>query len=199
MIRIDFNIIFDYEDPNEDIPFEYDDTIYGDIILKVNNSVYEYEESVLDYWIGGFLKAVSHFECNSEYFTDEHENSRDHIKSKPEKSEISVKYVTCDNVVWTKEVEYAEYFEYFIDEPENNWDRIKFEREKSEILITYLSHNNAVWTEKVEYSDFKTEVIRAAREFIDWLCDFDFAFNDSTVVLAVKKLLDQITDYSKRH
>lgn len=147
MIKIDFNIIFD-DFSKDDISIEYNDVIYGDILLKINNSIYQHNETVLCSWMYNFIRTVSHLECNSEY---------------------SVK------------------------EPENYWDFIKFERVKSEISVTYSNNNNVVWREKTEYSDFKAEIIRAAKEFRNRLCNFDLRFNDSKVVSTIDNLLSQIT------
>ncbi len=147
MIKIDFNIIFD-DISKDDIPIEYNDVIYGNVLLKINNSIYKHNDTVLCSWMYNFIRTISNLKCS---------------------------------------------LEYSIKEPENYWDFIKFERKKSEISVTYLNNNNVVWIEKVEYSDFKAEVIRAAKEFRTQLCNFDFRFSDSKVVLTINNLLDQIT------
>lgn len=108
MIKIDFNIIFD-DVSKDDIPIEYSDVIYGDVLLKINDSIYQHNETVLCSWMYNLIRTVSRLKHGSEYSVKEPENYWDYIKFEREKSEISVTYLNNNNIIWREKIEYSDF------------------------------------------------------------------------------------------
>ena len=109
MIKIDFKVIFDNEVPTKDIPIEYNDVIYGDILIRVNDSIYKHKETVVCSWMNNLIRTVVHLKCSPEYVIKEPENYWDHIKFERTGLKLLVTYLCDDKKIWKEKVEYSDF------------------------------------------------------------------------------------------
>ena len=109
MIHISYKIIFDDEFAVQDIPYEYDDTIYGDIIIKINNSTYYHKETVLDHWFNELIKMIKETKSNSIYQIKEIENWWDVLLFKKINSQIFTAYIKDEKIVWQEKISFIDF------------------------------------------------------------------------------------------
>lgn len=109
MINISYKIIFDDEFATKDIPYEYDDTIYGDIIIKINNSTYYHEETVLDHWFNEFIQMIKEIKNNEIYSVKEIENWWDVLIFKKNKQKLFTSYVKDKKIIWQEEISFIDF------------------------------------------------------------------------------------------
>lgn len=109
MVKIEYKIEFFEDDDPATIPYEYNDTIYGDIIICINNSVYSHMSSVLDYWINKLLEAVECLKSNSDFTIKEIENSWDYLDFKKQDEQVTVSWLSDEAVKWLEEIDYDEF------------------------------------------------------------------------------------------
>lgn len=109
MIKIDFNVLFDDEVPQKDIPIEYNDVLYGDILIRVNDSVYSHKETVVCNWMNNLIRTIIHLKCSSDYVIKEPENYWDHIKFEKKGPKLSITYLSDDKEIWNEEIDYSDF------------------------------------------------------------------------------------------
>lgn len=109
MVKIEYKIEFFEDDDPATIPYEYNDTIYGDIIIYINNSVYSHMSSVLDYWINKLFEAVECLKSNSDFTIKEIENSWDYLNFKKQDEQVTISWLSDEAVKWREEIGYDEF------------------------------------------------------------------------------------------
>lgn len=155
------DVYYDFYPEIEDY-FDAVDTVYGDILITVNNSQYggisdipfkmdredTYGDTVLDVWFNRLLKACIALQSGTEYRVNE---------------------VECSDV-----------FLYL------------HKNESGSLTVSYVSGGKTNWTEAISYKEFADEVILKAEKFIDDLCGYNERIEYSPVVSWLTDKLEEL-------
>lgn len=171
MFKIDYKVVYDgclasdvYFDYYAEIEDYFDaiDTVYGDILITVNNSRYgyifdvpsktdpedTYGDTVLDVWFNKLLEACTELYSGTEY---------------------KIKEPECSDV--------------FLSLKKN---------ERGDLYVSYLSGGKTNWTEIISYKEFADEVLYKTKMFIDDLCEYNERIAYSPVVTWLAEKLEKL-------
>ncbi|MCH5193253.1 MAG: hypothetical protein J1F11_04775 [Oscillospiraceae bacterium] len=125
MFKIDYKTVPENclaSDRTEDLSSDmavYCDTVYGDILITVNDSEYgciydipsdeDYGNTVLDHWFGNLIEACIELEQGTQYTIKEPESSAVSMSFKKYgDTDVLVSLIAAEETEWTEKIEYTE-------------------------------------------------------------------------------------------